>query len=118
MDIGSINSMYTDYLASTNSESASKISKMSDDSLKMASDEKLMEACKEFESYFIEQILKQAKKAFVPESDSVDGATQTLKDYYQDSLVSEYAKSISDQQGQENSLAQMLYEQMKRNYEL
>lgn len=118
MDIGSINSMYTDYLTKTNSESSSKISQMSDEALKSASDEKLMEACKEFETYFIEQILKQAKKAFVPTSDSTDGATQTLKDYYQDSLVSEYAKSITEQQGEQNSLAQMLYEQMKRNYEL
>lgn len=117
MDIGSLNTMYTDYLSKTNSESSSKISRMSDESLKGADDERLMEACKEFETYFIEQILKQAKKAFAPGEESEDGSMQTLKDYYQDSLVSEYAKSISDQQGQ-NSLAQMLYEQMKRNNEI
>ena len=112
-----INALYTDYLKTTNNETSGKISRMSDDSLKNSSDEELMEACKEFETYFIEQILKQAKKAFVPGEESVDGATQTLKDYYQDSLVTEYAKAISDQQG-ENSLAQMLYEQMKRNNEI
>lgn len=116
MDIGSINSLYTDYLTKTNSESSSKISRMSDESLKNASDEELMEACKEFETYFIEQVFKQAKKAFAPEAESIDGSTQTLKDYYQDSLVSEYAKAASSQQ--ENGLAQMLYEQMKRNNEL
>lgn len=117
MDIGSLNSMYTDYLTKTTTESSNKISRMSDEALKTSSDEELMEACKEFETYFIEQILKQAKSAFVPESDSTDAATQTLKDYYQDSLTSEYAKSITEQQGG-NSLAQMLFEQMKRNYEL
>ena len=108
--------MFNDYLTKTNTESSSKISQMSEDSLKGASDEKLMEACKEFETYFIEQIFKQAKEAFAPEEESTDGSTQTLKDYYQDSLISEYAKMASGQQ--ENGLAQMLYEQMKRNNEI
>ena len=89
---------------------------MSEDSLKNASDEELMAACKQFETYFIEQILKNAQTAMVPATESTDGATQTLVDFYKDSLTSEYAKLASDQQ--ENGLAQMLYEQMKRNFEI
>jgi flagellar protein FlgJ len=52
----------------------------------------------------------------VPQEESTDGATKTLLDFYKDSLNTEYAKLASDQQ--ENGLAQMLFEQMKRNYEI
>jgi len=115
MDISSISGLMTDYMnTNATSKTADGISKMSEESLKNSTDEELMAACKEFETYFIEQVFKQAKSAMVPKSESSDGATQTLLDYYQDSLTSEYAKAASDQQ--ENGLAQMLYEQMKRNY--
>ena len=116
MDIQSLNALYTDYMQKSNSESANKISRMSQDSLKNASDEELMEACKQFEAYFIEQIFKNAQNAMVPQEEATDGATKTLLVFYKESLNSEYAKLASDQQ--ENGLAQMLFEQMKRNYEI
>ena len=116
MDIGSLSSLYTEYLQKTNSDSSEKISRMSEDGLKNASDEELMEACKQFEAYFIEQVFKNAQTAMVPKEEAQDGSTQTLLDYYKDSLTSEYAKLASDQQ--ENGLAQMLFEQMKRNYQI
>lgn len=117
MDIGAVSTLYTDMLNKTATSGASdKISRMSDESLRTASDDELMEACKQFEAYFIEQVFKQARTAMVPTRESSDGSTQTLLDYYQDSLTSEYAKAASDQQ--ENGLAQMLYEQMKRNYSI
>ena len=112
-----MNTLYTDYLQKTaTSETAGDISKLSKDKLKGASDEELMAACKQFEAYFIEQIFKQAKAAVVPSAETTDGAMKTLLDYYEDSLASEYAKAASDQQ--ENGLAQMLFEQMKRNFDL
>ena len=116
MDIGSLTTLYTDYLQKTNSDSANQVSRLSEDALKNASDDELMAACKQFETYFIEQVFKHAQTAMVPQEESTDGSTQTLLDYYKDSLTSEYAKLASDQQ--ENGLAQMLYEQMKRNFEI
>ncbi len=116
MDINSLKTMYSDYLQKTNSDTSNKISRLSEDSLKNASDEELMEACKQFEAYFIEQIFKNAQTAMVPQEESTDGATRTLLDFYKSSLNTEYAKMASDQQ--ENGLAQMLFEQMKRNYEI
>ena len=83
------------------------------DGLEGKSDEELMDACKEFESYFIEQIFKNMKSAMVPSSESSDGATSMLKDYYEDELMSQYASQAAGQS--QNGLAQMLYEQMKRN---
>ncbi|HAG68765.1 MAG TPA: hypothetical protein DCL38_02180 [Lachnospiraceae bacterium] len=75
-------------------------------------DGKLMEACKQFEAYFIEQVFKEMKKS-VNLTQSEDAATKQLMSYYEDNLTGEYAKMAADQQ--ENGLAQMLYEQMKRN---
>lgn len=75
-------------------------------------DEELMGACKEFEAYFIEQVFKEMQKS-VNLTQSEDPATKQMMEYYQDNLTGEYAKMAADQQ--ENGLAQMLYEQMKRN---
>ena len=75
-------------------------------------DEELMNACKQFEAYFIEQVFKEMKKS-VNLTQSEDPATQQLLSYYEDNLTGEYAKMAADQQ--ENGLAQMLFEQMKRN---
>ena len=75
-------------------------------------DKELMDACKQFEAYFFEQVFKEMKKS-VNFSQSEDNATKQMLDYYEDNLTGEYSKMAADQQ--ENGLAQMLYEQMKRN---
>ncbi len=75
-------------------------------------DKELMDACKQFEAYFFEQVFKEMKKS-VNLTQSEDNATKQMLDYYEDNLTAEYAKMAADQQ--ENGLAQMLYEQMKRN---
>jgi flagellar protein FlgJ len=75
-------------------------------------DEELMNACKQFEAYFIEQVFKEMKSS-VNLTQSEDPATKQLLSYYEDNLTGEYAKMAADQQ--ENGLAQMLFEQMKRN---
>lgn len=114
MDINT--SMYTDYLNSTyKSQSANNIEKMSDKSMASKTDDELMNACKEFETYFIEQVFKEMKKS-VNFTQSDDPASNTLMDYYSDELINKYASMAADQS--ENGLAQMLYEQMKRNYSI
>ena len=114
MDIGSISSMYLNNVK--DSASSSKSGDITDrlkNGTEGKSDEELMDACKEFESYFIEQIFKNMKSAMVPSSESTDGATSMLKDYYEDELMSQYASQAAGQS--QNGLAQMLFEQMKRN---
>jgi len=114
MDISSLYSNYLDTVSQTSSSTNSLENTLNSD-MSDATDEELMSACKEFETYFIEQVFKEMKESIVPAEDT-SGADKTLMDYYEGNLISEYAKSASDQQ--ENGLAQMLYEQMKRNYEL
>ena len=77
-----------------------------------ADDEKLLDACKQFESYFVEQMYKQMM-ATVPDDPLDSGTNSTLVDYYKDSLIKEYASQTTEQEGL--GLAKMLYEQMKRN---
>ncbi len=77
-----------------------------------AEDEKLLDACKQFESYFVEQMYKQMM-ATVPEDPLDTGTNSVLIDYYKDNLIKEYASQTTEQEGL--GLAKMLYEQMKRN---
>lgn len=80
-----------------------------------ATDDELMSACKEFESYFLEQVFKGMEK-MVPKSDSESSYASTIKEYYQDELIKNYASEAANQ-GEGLGIAQMLYEQMKRNVE-
>lgn len=77
-----------------------------------ASDEELMEACKGFESYLVEQVFKGMEKTIIKDEEKEN-------DYmaqFGDKLYEEYAKSVTDKQSL--GLAQMLYESMKRNQEI
>ncbi|MCR5734093.1 MAG: rod-binding protein [Lachnospiraceae bacterium] len=118
MDIGSVGSDYINQLNQTVSKtlaSGSDLEKKLKSDKSEATDEELMGVCKEFEAYFIEQVFKEMKKS-VNITQASDNATQSLLDYYGDNLITEYAKGAADQQ--ENGLAKMLYDQMKRNYDL
>lgn len=75
---------------------------------KPTTDEELMEVCKGFEAYLLEQVMKGMEKTIPTE----EKKNQYL-DYFGDMLYQEYAKSATETQGL--GLAQMLYESMKRN---
>ncbi|NLC19948.1 MAG: hypothetical protein GX757_12190 [Clostridiales bacterium] len=75
-----------------------------------ASDEELMEACKSFEAYLLEQVFKGMEKTVLKDEDEEEN------DYlmhFSDKLYEEYAKEAT--KGQGIGLAQMLFEAMKRN---
>ena len=83
--------------------------------LSTATDQELMDACKEFEAYFVEQVFKEMKK-MIPDSDDGDSSMSQLTDYFKDEMIQELAQKTAEQSG--GTLAQQLYEQMKRNYQL
>ncbi len=98
-----------------NSGLSSKLSKLEQTSSAVSAestDEELMEACKEFEAYFIEMVMKEMKK-MVPENDITDPTTKQLTDYFKESMMSEYASDMAE--NGTLGLAQTLYEQMKVN---
>ncbi len=79
-----------------------------------ASDEELMDACKQFEAYFLEQMFKAMQKT-VPNysTEAMTGASNSMMDYYKEQMIQQVAADTTEQSSL--GLAQMLYEQMKRN---
>ncbi|MFA9376678.1 MAG: rod-binding protein [Lachnotalea sp.] len=109
-----ISSVYSsDYLNS--SASANKVEDTLSEDYTNSSDEKLMSVCKQFESYFVEQMYKAMKK-MVPEDEDESTSGASTLDYFQDTLTQQYA-SITTEKG-DLGIAQTLYDQMKRNYNL
>lgn len=73
-----------------------------------ATDKELLEVCKSFESYFVEQVYKEMKKTV----HSSDEDSEYLK-YFGDQLLTKYAEDTTEGNGL--GIAQMLYESMKRS---
>jgi peptidoglycan hydrolase FlgJ len=115
MEMSGLSSTYTDYITSTAETASSKLSSKLSTDYSNASDDELMDACKQFESYFLEQVFKEMEKT-VPDSEESSGSNSTLVDYYKDNMIQQLATESTDK----NSLgiAQKLYEQMKRNYDI
>lgn len=116
MDIGNTTSMYKDIYANASNRSTAKLEHAleTSDYSKADSDE-LMDACKQFEAYFLEQMFKEMLKT-IPKNESTSGANANMVDYFKDQMVQEIAAESTEQNSL--GLAQMLYEQMKRNYGL
>lgn len=116
MEINGIGSVYSDYLTSSASQSkASALESKLDSDYSNSSDEELMEVCKEFEAYFLEQVfdaMLETAKVFSDEEES-SYATKMV-DYFKDSAVQELTQQATNQNG--IGIAQTLYEQMKRQY--
>ena len=128
--IDNLNSMYANSTY-TNQTTNSISSKLNSTDFSKATDDELMEVCKDFESYFVEQMLKSmAKMSSVDGSNSdniyaslfgvtedSDSGMNTLSSYFGDELMSSMAdKVVENQSGKGLGIAQTLYEQMKRNY--
>lgn len=74
-----------------------------------ASDEELMEACKDFESYLLEQVFKGMEKT-VPKDEEEENDYMAQ---FGDKLYEEYAKAAAESSN--FGIAQMLFDSMKRN---
>ena len=113
MDIGNINSTYDNIYKSASNASASKMEDQLNTDFTKATEEELMNVCKEFEAYFMEQVMKSMWKT-VPESEETSGANASMLSYYKEEMIKQTAMDSTEQNGL--GLAQTLYEQMKRNY--
>ena len=120
MDVSGITSMLSQTGATnaTNNASTAKT-----DSLKNSvnglssnsSDEELMEVLKDFESYFIEQMIKQMKETFTDDDEESSMASQ-YTDTFMDYAIEDIADMLLDEVG--GNMTQQLFEQMKRNYNI
>ena len=116
MDISGLSNIYNEYLnQQTDNVSSKKMQDTVSKDYSKATDEELLDVCKQFESYFMEQVFKQMEKTIIKDESS-SGQTTALVDYFKDSALQELTKTSTETQGL--GIAQMLYEQMKRNYDL
>ncbi len=114
VDMTDITAMYSDTYASAANQKASQLqNQIKSADYSKATDDELLDACKQFEAYFIEQMYKGMLKT-IPQSEETSNYTSTIMDYYKDQMIQGIAEETSKQSGL--GLAQMLYEQMKRNY--
>lgn len=114
MDINNIASAYQEAYSSASTQSASKLQQKLGTDYSKATDDELMDACKQFEAYFLEQVFKEMVKTIPSEEES--GSTSSMVDFYKDQMI----QNIATESTEHNSLglAQTLYEQMRRNYGL
>lgn len=97
-----------------NSNNGNKVTNTLNHLSTTSTEDELMETCKDFQSYFIEEILKEVKQNMTLEDEDEDSSLSTLTDFHMDSAVELISDQILEQSG--NSFTQQLYEQMKRNY--
>ena len=114
IDVSGLTSVYSDYASEKASQAqADRMKKIAGNASNEATDDELMDVCKQFESYFLEQVFKQMWKTV--DTQEGDSSTSNLVGYFKDATIQE----LASQNTEKNSLglAQMLYEQMKRNIE-
>ena len=123
----------TNYSDVYDSKAGSLTNKLTGTDYSKASDDELMSVCKDFESYFVEQMLKSMEKMAKIDSDDdsstslfnsmasiggeSDSAMSTLGSYFGDEMIKNYAELFTESDnGKGLGIAQTLYQQMKRNY--
>ena len=111
-----------DGMASTLDAGSTRVNSAQDYALKNSvnklsansSEEELKGVLKDFESYFVEQMLKEVKESL--KSDDEDSTMSQYQDYFMDTAIEQMADKLVDECGE--TLTQQLYEQMKRNYNI
>ncbi|MCM1253878.1 MAG: rod-binding protein [Clostridium sp.] len=118
MDIAGMSGL-TNYLVDSNKNSTEALEKQLNSAAKSeAADEELLDACKQFEAYLWEQVLKEMEKTtkLFGSDDEEEGYAGNMVDTFKDTFIQEIATQLTESGQGANSLAQTLYEQMKRTY--
>lgn len=132
-NLSGLNSLYTDS-TTYSSKTSSLENTLNNTDLSTADSDKLMSVCKDFEEYFVEQMVKSMVKMasvdgssdaddysslFGLSSDSDDSYLSSMSSYYGSQMVTKLTESLCDDtNGNGIGLAKTLYEQMKRNYNI
>ena len=117
MDLGSLNTAaYTDMLRNQASSASRLDSALKSSDHTKSEEAELMNVCKEFEAYFLEQVFKSMEKTVLKDESSSTTYTTSMLDYFGDGARQKIASDATEGQGL--GLAQTLFEQMKRNYNL
>lgn len=109
MDISGIGNdllnTYTDI--SKSSETESNFKDVFDKALESKDDEELMDACIEYEAYYVQQLFKEMRKT-IPDGGLFEDSNE--QDIYEDMLDEEYSKVMANNKG--FGIANSLYKQL------
>ena len=105
-----LSTYYSDYYTKATDASAAALSNTLDGVNKDSTDEEMMDACKQFEAYFLEQIYKGMEKTIMKAEDEENDYMSAFGDMQ----IQEYARAATEQ-GDGIGLAKQLFESMKRN---
>ena len=86
MGIGGISAMIDQTNVSAASSKAGALQDKLGSNLANASEEELMSVCKEFEAYFVEQVLKEVEKT-IPKEEEEDASMSQLRDYFKEEMI-------------------------------
>lgn len=114
MDIGNINSTVSNSLNSSQAEKLKE--QFTTTNFSNSTDEELLNACKEFEAYWVEMVFKEMEKTAYVFSDEKSDPNNSMVDYFKETTIQSLASDVTEGEGL--GLAQMLFEQMKRNYSI
>lgn len=110
-----INGIGDTYLTNYSTTANDAISEQLSNQVQSAkSDEQMLDACKQFESYLIQQMFKSMEESAKVFSDDEDDDSTDYVNMFQDN----YLSTIADQMvksGQGLGIAEQLYESMKNN---
>ena len=110
--------LYQNTTNATNNASQSKVDGLKNTVNGLSSEsteEELMSVLKDFESYFVEQMIKKMKETFTDDEEESSVASQ-YTDTFMDYAIEEVADQLVDEIG--GNMTQQLFEQMKRNYNI
>ena len=119
LDITGLNATAITEFAANESKNAATIAlqKKLENVSDKSSDDELWAACKSFEAYFLEQMFKEMQKSVDSlKPESVDKSNETLVDYFKGQTLQDITATAVEKQS--NGFAQMLYENLKRNYDI
>lgn len=103
-----VSSIYDNYAQGLNNASMSRVDNKLGSVDSDSTDEELLSACQEFEEYFVQKIIEQARKSVSGEEEEGE-----YMKYFGDTLNQSYAEAVVDGGG--IGLAQQLYESIKGN---
>ena len=117
MDINTY-SAYADYIQSQDTYANKMSDELKSKDYKKSDEDELLGACKEFESYFLEQVFKEMQKTVdcFKDEEATSNYSDSMLGYFKDETIQKLASQSTETQGL--GLAQSLFEQMKRNYDL
>ncbi|MBE5851413.1 MAG: hypothetical protein E7299_00425 [Lachnospiraceae bacterium] len=115
MDISGLSSDYSAYLSSS-SAAADKMNNIKRTDYTNATDDELMDACKQFEQYLVEMVMDEVMDTvdIFGTGEPSSSAMASSQDLMKDSMVQTMAKQLTEDSNL--GIAQELYESMKRNY--